>query len=59
MAAWLASTWSSIWPNLAANILWIPLVGVHHVLLRRHVARLHHQHTARIERAINERKDPA
>ena len=51
MAAWLASTWSATWPNLLANVLWIPVVWVHHKVMTRriralhqHVTTLHAQH---------------
>lgn len=56
MITWLVSAWASIWPNLLADVLWVPAVGVFHLLLRRrltrHLTGLHHEHAARIERAI-------
>lgn len=49
--SWLASAWDQTWPNLLANVLWIPVVWVHHRVmtrhirgLREHVAVLHRQH---------------
>lgn len=55
MGTWLASAWGQIWPNLAANILWVPLVWAHHLVmsrrvrdLRQHVTTLHAQHEALI-----------
>lgn len=36
----LLKFWGEVWPNLAANILWVPLVGVHHLLIKRHITRL-------------------
>src|ERR1041385_5379561 len=45
IAALLASWWTAIWPNLAANVIWMtPAFVVHHVLLRRHVTRRTRQH---------------
>jgi hypothetical protein len=32
--------WDEIWPNLAANVLWVPLAWVHHVLIKRHINRM-------------------
>jgi hypothetical protein len=43
MGAWLVSVWGQIWPNLAANVLWVPLAAAHHVLISRHITRLHQQ----------------
>jgi hypothetical protein len=43
MAHWVATSWGQIWPNLAANVLWVPLAAVHHLLMRRHVDRRHEQ----------------
>ncbi|MFE9448256.1 hypothetical protein [Streptomyces sp. NPDC006739] len=49
--AWLTSTWTATWPNLLANVLWIPIVAIHHKVmsrriraLRQHVTALHQQH---------------
>lgn len=43
--------WAELWPNLAANVLWAPLVWIHHRVmarniraLREHVTALHRQH---------------
>ena len=33
--------WTAIWPNLAANVVWIPVVGAHHWWTRRKMAVLH------------------
>jgi hypothetical protein len=41
MDAWLVGVWGQIWPNLAANVLWVPVAALHHLLMRRHIARLH------------------
>jgi hypothetical protein len=38
MGAWLWSAWLQVWPNLAANVVWIPIVGAGHLLMKRHVA---------------------
>lgn len=44
MSGWLAGAWSAIWPNLAASVLWAtPAFVTHHVLLRRHISRVHAQ----------------
>ncbi|MGE7439610.1 hypothetical protein [Kitasatospora sp. NPDC001175] len=41
MAAWLWKAWLQVWPNLAANVIWVPVVGIHHLLVRRHLRHLH------------------
>lgn len=33
--------WDAIWPNLAANVVWIPVVGAHHLWMRYRVNVLH------------------
>jgi hypothetical protein len=43
MGAWLTTVWSEVWPNLAANVLWVPIVGIHHMLTRRHLRVLREQ----------------
>ncbi|EST24398.1 hypothetical protein [Streptomyces roseochromogenus] len=43
MGAWLWGAWLQVWPNLAANVLWVPVVGVHHWLTCRHLRALHEQ----------------
>jgi hypothetical protein len=35
MISWLYSTWISLWPNLLANVLWVPLAYVHHRMIKR------------------------
>lgn len=37
----LSSFWAAIWPNLAANVVWIPIVGAHHWWTRHKMAVLH------------------
>lgn len=37
----LHSFWVAIWPNLAANVVWIPVVGAHHWWTRHKMAALH------------------
>ena len=44
--AWLVSTWDQTWPNLLANVLWVPVVAVHHKLMTRRVRALHQHVTA-------------
>lgn len=39
MADWLWGAWLQIWPNLAANVIWVPAAALHHVLLKRHITR--------------------
>lgn len=43
MAGWLWWAWLQIWPNLAANIIWVPVAATHHVAIKRHISRLHEQ----------------
>lgn len=57
--AWLASTWSATWPNLLANVLWVPVVAIHHKVmtrriraLRQHVTTLHAQHEQLLVRHV-------
>lgn len=33
--------WTAIWPNLAANVVWVPVVGAHHWWTRRRMTALH------------------
>lgn len=44
-SAWLlVGYWSSIWPNLAASLIWgTPALVTHHLLIRRHVDRRHEE----------------
>lgn len=35
MTAWIWWAWLQIWPNMAADVLWIPIVGIYHVIVRR------------------------
>lgn len=37
MTAWLTSAWGQIWPNLAANVLWVPLAALHHHRMKRQI----------------------
>lgn len=37
----LHSFWVAIWPNLAANVVWVPVVGAHHLWMRYRVQALH------------------
>lgn len=53
----LVGWWAAVWPNLAANVLWVaPAFLTHHKLLKRHVDR---QHAATQEHitAVTERND--
>lgn len=33
--------WTAVWPNLAANVVWIPVVGAHHWWTRHKMTVLH------------------
>lgn len=37
----LYSFWLAVWPNLAADVVWVPLVGIYHLWTRRHLNALH------------------
>jgi hypothetical protein len=37
VTAWLLSTWNQTWPNLLANVLWVPVAWLHHRGMKRHV----------------------
>ncbi|AEW93890.1 MULTISPECIES: hypothetical protein [Streptomycetaceae] len=50
MAGWLWWAWLQIWPNLAANVLWVPLAALHHRRVKRH---LHEQQRA-VQQLIEE-----
>jgi hypothetical protein len=41
MGAWVAANWSAVWPNLEANVIWVPFAAWHHVLIKRHITREH------------------
>lgn len=38
---WLSQAWGVIWPNLVADAMWVPVVGVSHWVTRRHLSRIH------------------
>lgn len=56
MSTWCWWAWQQVWPNLAGNVLWVPVAGVHHWLTRRHIRTLHSQHREMLDRALNERR---
>ncbi|MFF1469153.1 hypothetical protein [Streptomyces mirabilis] len=58
MAAWLANVWGQTWPNLLANVLWIPVVGVHHLAMKRHIGRLHAQHGQHVQALLDRTEKP-
>lgn len=33
--------WNDIWPNLASDVVWLPLVAVYHRLVQRRLDALH------------------
>lgn len=37
----LHSFWTAVWPNLAADVIWVPLVAAHHWWTRRRMDVLH------------------
>jgi len=45
-----------VWPNLAANVIWVPVAGIHHVMTKRHVTRLQDSHAEEI-RGLHEKLD--
>lgn len=64
MAALLAGWWSAIWPNLAANVIWIPVVAIAHRILKRYLAeRAKEQqqqldaHAERLQQQLSEHHD--
>jgi hypothetical protein len=54
MAAWLWWAWLQIWPNLAANVIWVPLAAAHHILMKRHSARLFAEHAEQQRKQLAE-----
>ncbi|MFE2969927.1 hypothetical protein ACFXKC_40920 [Streptomyces sp. NPDC059340] len=46
MTSWLAATWDQTWPNLLANVLWVPAVWIHHQVMTRHIRALRQHVTA-------------
>lgn len=39
---WLLSSWGQVWPNLVASVIWAtPAFITHHLLVRRHLRRIH------------------
>lgn len=54
---WLSSTWSAVWPNLLASVIWAaPAFTAHHLLIRRHLDRRHQELQAVL--TSNLREDP-
>lgn len=41
MVSSLLADWRQVWPNLEANLIWVPLVGLHHLAMRRHLRKIH------------------
>ena len=37
----LRHVWTSVWPNLLANVVWIPIVWIHHQWVRYRMTALH------------------
>jgi len=58
MGVWLWGAWLQVWPNLAANVLWVPVVGVHHLAMKRHITRLDAQHRRHIQDLIDSKERP-
>ena len=50
----LVGWWIAVWPNLAANVIWIPVVAVSHRLTKQHIARKGLQEQAHAERRHQE-----
>lgn len=59
MDLWLAGAWGAVWPNLAANLVWIPIVWAAHrawvtgqrverQMHTEYIERLHQQHERQI-----------
>lgn len=51
LSVWLlVYGWSSIWPNLAASVIWgTPALSAHHVAIRRRQDRHHREQVGRAE----------
>lgn len=47
---WITDFWDPIWPNLAANILWLPTIWISHIRLKHHTDRLHQRQMDHITR---------
>ncbi|MFB7908102.1 hypothetical protein ACFC1T_16855 [Kitasatospora sp. NPDC056076] len=46
----MAAFWGQVWPNLAASAIWAPAAfATHHLLVRRHLQRIHSALTGRGE----------
>lgn len=46
---WVWWAWLQLWPNLAANVIWVPVAWLHHVLSRRHTAKLQAEHAKTVQ----------
>lgn len=52
---WLASTWTAVWPNLLASMIWAaPAFTTHHLLIRRHIDKQHRRLSRHIEQVASQ-----
>ncbi|WP_290646736.1 hypothetical protein [Aquabacterium sp.] len=56
------SVWSALWPNLLANVLWVPVVWAYHKVNNRrhadHIRQLHQEHRRDIQLLLNGKETP-
>jgi hypothetical protein len=52
MGAWLWSAWLQVWPNLAANVIWVPLAWAHHQMMQRQAVEHHEEMKAHVTGAV-------
>lgn len=62
MGAWIAAAWGQVWPNLVANVLWVPVAAWWaHSRARRHVEqveRLLEQHRRELHLYVGDKPGP-
>ena len=55
--SWLASTWSQVWPNILADLLWAPVAVLFGWLYHRHLKKMHEKHQAEIRDIVKGESD--
>lgn len=50
---WLTNTWTAVWPNLLASVLWVPVTVVAQAVVHRYQLRRHlRTHRANVVRDV-------
>lgn len=48
MDQWLWASWDSIWPNLVANVLWIPIAWIWNKTHKKQIQQMHQHHQVQV-----------